>query len=425
VKVGLLGCGTVGAATARILVERAADLEARAGQPIELSGVAVRTLKERDLPIAPELWTDDPWALVNDPDIDVVVELIGGPEPALPLMLAAMKSGKHVVTANKEVVAAEAEALFEAATEAGVDLLFEAAVGGGIPIVRPMKESLSGDRVRRLMGIMNGTTNFILTRMSETGDAFEDALAEATRLGYAEQDPTADVEGFDAASKLAILASIAFDSVVSPDDVQREGIRKVRAADITAAHALGYEIKLVAVAEIREGAVSARVHPALVPREHPLASVRDVYNAVFIEAEQAGELMFMGRGAGGQPTASAVVADIVEVARNMRSGATALGYWGGIHKARMLAPDDVPTRFYVVLSVSDQPGVLASVAGVFATHGVSISSVRQEGASDKATLTLVTHTASEGSHRRTFEELEGLDAVRAVDSTIRLEGAPE
>jgi homoserine dehydrogenase len=309
--------------------------------------------------------------------------------------------------------------------EAQVDLLFEGAVGGGIPIVRPLKESLSGDRVLRLMGIMNGTTNFILTRMSETGEAFQDALGEAMRLGYAEQDPTADVEGFDAASKLAILASIAFDAVVRPEDVQREGIAKVRAEDIAAAHALGYEVKLIAVAETQGGAVSARVHPALVPQAHPLASVRDVYNAVFIEAEQAGELMFMGRGAGGGPTASAVVADIVEVARNMRSGAAGVGYQAGVARARMLTPEEVPTRFYVVLSVPDQPGVLAAVAGVFSQHGVSISSVRQEGATDKATLTLVTHTASEGNHQRTFVDLEGLDAVRTVDATIRLEGASE
>jgi homoserine dehydrogenase len=424
-KIGLLGCGTVGAATANILLERRDSLEQRAGQAIDLARIAVRTRRPTNVSVPTNVWADDPWDVVNDPDIDVVVELIGGNEPALSLILAALKSGKHVVTANKEVVAAHSGELFQAASEAGVDLLFEGAVGGGIPIVRPMKESLAGDRVQRLMGIVNGTTNFILTRMSETGESLADALQEATDLGYAEQDPTADIEGFDAASKLAILASIAFDAFVDPADVQREGISAIRADDIAAAHALGFEVKLLAVAEFSEGSVSARVHPAMVPATHPLASVRDVYNAVFIEAEHAGELMFLGRGAGGGPTASAVVADIVEVVRNVGAGATGAGHSRPIAPARLTPPEEVPVRFYVVLSVRDQPGVLAAVAGIFATNEVSISSVRQEGAGDDATLVLVTHTAPEGRHRRTFEELEGLPGVRSIDSRLRLEGAPE
>jgi homoserine dehydrogenase len=407
-------------------LERRADLEQRAGRSIELAAIAVRTNRPTPPLDVPEaVWKSDPWDVVNATDIDVVVEVIGGDEPAHALIVAALKSGKHVVTANKAVVAAHGEELFRVATDAGVDLLFEAAVGGGIPIVRPMKESLAGDRVVRLMGIVNGTTNFILTRMSETGESLEAALKEATDLGYAEQDPTADIEGYDAASKLAILASIAFEATVGPDDVQREGITSVRTEDIEAAHALGFEVKLLAVAEREGDAVSARVHPAMVPRTHPLASVRDVYNAVFIEAEQAGELMFLGRGAGGGPTASAVVADLVEVARNLGSGVTGAGYAALAGPAKLGPPEDVPVRFYVVLSVLDEPGVLAAVAGVFSAQGVSISSVRQEGAGDSATLVLVTHTAPEGAHQATFVALEALEDVRSVGSRIRLAGAPE
>jgi homoserine dehydrogenase len=421
----MLGCGTVGTATARILVERRDDLAERAGTGIELTRIAVRTRRARDLPVPSEVWTEDPWAVVRDPEIDAVVELMGGREPAEGLILAALAAGKHVVTANKEVVAAAGESLFSAAAAAGVELLFEGAVGGGIPIVRPLKESLAGDRVTRVMGILNGTTNYVLTRMSESGETLAGALAEALVLGYAEQDASADVEGFDAASKLAILASIAFGGFVHPEDVQREGIGSVRAEDISAAHSLGYEIKLLAVAEELGGGVAARVHPALIPGTHPLASVRDVYNAVFVEAQHAGELMFLGRGAGGEPTASAVVADIVEVARNIGAGAAGVGHRPSISRARMCRPDEVPVRFYVVLSVADQPGVLAGVAGVFAEHGISISSVRQEGGGEGATLTLVTHTASEGEHRATFEALEGSEGVRSLDARIRLEGAPE
>jgi homoserine dehydrogenase len=421
----MLGCGTVGAATARILVERWDDLAERAGTGIELTRIAVRTKRARDLPVPSEVWTEDPWAVVRDPEVDAVVELMGGREPAEGLILAALAAGKHVVTANKEVVAAAGESLFSAAAAAGVELLFEGAVGGGIPIVRPLKESLAGDRVTRVMGILNGTTNDVLTRMSESGETLAGALAEARTLGYAEQDATADVEGFDAASKLAILASIAFGGFVHPEDVQREGIGYVRAEDISAAHSLGYEIKLLAVAEELGDGVAARVHPALIPGTHPLASVRDVYNAVFVEAQHAGELMFLGRGAGGEPTASAVVADIVEIARGFGAGAAGLGHRPSTSRARMCRPDDVPVRFYVVLSVADQPGVLAGVAGVFAEHGISISSVRQEGGGEGATLTLVTHTASEGEHRATFEALEGSEGVRSLDARIRLEGAAE
>jgi homoserine dehydrogenase len=312
----------------------------------------------------------------------------------------------------------------DVADEKGMDLLFEASVGGGIPIVRPIKESLAGDRVGRVTGIVNGTTNFILTRMSETGESFGQALAEAERLGYTELDPSADIEGFDAAAKLAILASIAFNARVVAGDVHREGISRVTQRDIAAAHDLGYAVKLLAVAERREGQVSARVHPAMIPKSHPLASVRDVFNAVFVEGDEAGELMFFGRGAGGGPTGSAVVGDLVEIARNIDTGGRSVGCtcYG---RADIRPQDETPARYYIVLSVADQPGVLSSVAGIFAAHGVSIASVRQEGFGDEATLALITHTASEGDHQATFRELGTLAVVDRVESTMRVEGAQE
>lgn len=426
VRVGLLGCGIVGGSTARILQQHSGDLEARAGVAIELARVAVRSVsKQREVELPAELWTTDAWAVVRDPQIDVIVEVIGGIEPARELITEALRSGKHVVTANKELISTLGDELMREAEKAGVDLLFEASVAGGIPIIRPMKESLAGDRVQRVMGIVNGTTNFILTRMSETGESFSEALAEAERLGYAELDPTADIEGFDAASKLAILASLAFNARVVAGDVLREGIVGITARDIAAAHELGYEVKLVAVAELDEGRISARVHPTMLPRTHPLASVRDVFNAVFVEAEEVGELMFLGRGAGGAPTASAVVGDIVEIARNMTGGAHAVGPRWYDERIEMAPQDDVRTRYYVVLSVLDQPGVLSSVAGVFAKHEVSIASVRQEGVGEEASLMLITHSASEGRHRATFRELGGLDAVRAIDATMRVIGTRE
>jgi homoserine dehydrogenase len=312
-----------------------------------------------------------------------------------------------------------------AAERAGVDVLFEASVAGGIPLIRPMKESLAGERVRRVMGIVNGTTNFILTRMSETGETFGDALAEAQRLGYTELDPSADIEGFDAAAKLAILASIAFNARVVVGDVYREGISRVSPEDLAAAHELGYEVKLLAVAESHDGEVSARVHPSMVPRTHPLAAVRDVYNAVFIEGEETGELMFFGRGAGGGPTASAVVGDIVELARNLVVGARSIGCTCFNDRARIRPQELTPVRYYCVLAVADQPGVLSAVASVFAKHHISISSVRQEGIGDEATLVLITHTATDGAHQDTFRELQALESVRRIVSSLQVEGTGE
>jgi homoserine dehydrogenase len=426
VRLGLLGCGVVGSATARILVENAHEIESRSGVPVELARVAIRdTSKKRDAFVSPGLVTDDPWDVVKDPSIDLVVEVIGGIEPARDLVLAAIGSGKHVVTANKELLANEASTVMKAASKAGVKVLFEASVAGGTPIVRPMTESLAGDRVRRIMGILNGTTNFVLTRMSESGESFADALAEAAERGYTELDPSADIEGHDAAAKLAILASIAFDAAVVSGDVGCEGIANVTARDMAAAHDLGYEIKLLAVAERHGDEVAARVHPAMMPRTHPLASVRNELNAIFVEAEHAGELMFLGRGAGGPATASAIVGDIVEIVRDRGAPAAYPGAAALERRARIQPAGDVASRYYVVLSVADRPGVLASVAGAFARHGVSIASVRQEGFGDEATLVLITHSASEAQHAATFSELETLEPVRRLRSRMRVLGTAE
>ena len=426
VRVGLLGCGIVGGATARILLEHKAELATRAGVPIELTRVAVRSLsKDREVELPADVWTTDAWEVVRDPSIDVLVEVIGGVEPARDLIVQAMKSGKHVVTANKELLSTLGEEVMEVAREAGVDLLFEAAVAGGIPIIRPLRESLAGDRVKRVMGIVNGTTNFILTRMAQTGESFAESLSEAERLGYTELDPTADIEGFDPAAKLSILASIAFNARVVAGDVQREGITRVTPADIKDAHDMGYEVKLLAIAELDDGEIAVHVHPAMLPKTHPLAAVRDVFNAVFVEGEEVGELMFFGPGAGGPPTASAVVGDIVEIARHMRDGGRAIGQTSLSERARIKPEDDAHVRYYLVLSVLDRPGVLAAVAGVFAEHDVSIASVRQEGSGDEATLALITHTATQGQHLATFKKLEQLAVVKKIDSTMRVVGTSE
>ncbi|HVF53842.1 MAG TPA: homoserine dehydrogenase [Actinomycetota bacterium] len=425
-KIGLLGCGTVGGATARILLANASELAVKAGAPLTLARVAVRDVsRERAVPLGADVLTADPADVVSDPSIAIVVETIGGIDPARELITAAIKARKHVVTANKELLSQHGAELLDLAADHGVDLLFEAAVGGGIPIIRPLKESLAGDRVIRVMGIVNGTTNFILTRMSEQGESFGEALATAQELGYSELEPSADVDGYDAAAKLSILASLAFNARLTADDVHREGISGVTASDIVAAHELGYEIKLLAVADMEDGQISARVHPAMLPTSHPLASVRDVFNAVFVEAEEAGELMFLGRGAGGAPTGSAVVSDIIEIARNLLSGGRSPVQAVHHREARIRPQAEIPVRYYVVISVLDRPGVLSAVAGIFGGFGISIASLRQEGRGDEASLVLITHLASEGAHRATFEALQRLDVVKDIESTMRVEGTSE
>jgi homoserine dehydrogenase len=423
-KVALLGCGNVGSEVARLLTTQAGDLAARIGTPVRLAGVAVRR-PNRHPDIPAELLTADATALV-DSDVDLVVEVIGGIEPARTLLLAALRSGKSVVTANKALLAEHAGELFAAADAAGVDLYFEAAVAGAIPLLRPLRESLAGDRINSVLGIVNGTTNFILSAMDETGAGYAEALEEASRLGYAEADPTADVDGYDAASKAAILASLAFHTRVTAADVYREGISAVTAADVAAARALGRTIKLLAICERMTDSdgtesVAVRVHPAMIPRGHPLAGVGGAFNAVFVEADAAGQLMFYGQGAGGAPSASAVLGDLVAVARNRLIGGRGPGE--SAYAALPVRPiSRASTRYHVSLDVADRPGVLAAVAAVFAEHDVSIAAVRQEGRSGDASLVIVTHSAPDAALRSTVDKVAGLPAVREVVSVMRVEG---
>ncbi len=377
--------------------------------------------------------TTDAHALVTRDDVDVVVEVIGGIEPARSLILAALDHGASVVTANKALIAEDGSTLFEAADKAaggeGRDLYFEAAVAGAIPILRPLRESLAGDRVTRVLGIVNGTTNFILDKMDTAGSGFAEALEEAQELGYAEADPTADVEGFDAAAKAAILASLAFHSRVTAADVHREGITEVTAADMRSARETGRVVKLLAIAELRDGAdgdeaVAVRVHPAMIPRSHPLASVREAFNAVFVESEAAGQLMFYGPGAGGAPTASAVLGDLVTVARHRLAGTRGAGE--SAYAAREVLPmGETRTRYHVALDVDDRAGVLAAVATAFADHDVSIQTVRQEGRGADAQLVVVSHQATDAQLSATVEALRGMDIVHEVSSVMRVEGEAE
>jgi len=422
VKVGLLGCGHVGSALVRLIADHGDVIEARAGVRLEVSRVAVRNLAlERDVPLPASRFTHDAAAVVADPDVDIVVEVIGGIEPARELIVEALKRGKPVVTANKELLANVGKELFETAEGAGVDLLFEASVAGGIPLIRPLRESLAGDRIRRVMGIVNGTTNYILTRMTESGSSFQDALAEAQSLGYAERDPTADIEGFDAAAKAAIIASIAFGARVVAGDVYREGISEVSDHDITSARELGYVVKLLAVAEELDGDVAVRVHPTMIPVHHPLASVRESFNALFIEGDAVGELMLYGRGAGGGPTASAVLGDLIDAAKNLVSGGR--GATIGALARRTIRPiDEVESQFYLLMEVADRPGVLAAIAAAFGHHGVSIKSMQQRGIGDDARLIFITHKAREADLRATVHALRDVEAVHRVGSVLRVMG---
>jgi homoserine dehydrogenase len=427
IKIAVLGCGTVGSEVVRLLLGSAPDLRSRVGAPLELVGVAV---KEKAVPLPPGAAGLDPALLTEDPvalarQADVVVELLGGIEPARSAILAAFESGASVVTANKALLASHGPELYDAAEQAGVDLYFEAAVGGAIPILRPIRESLAGDTITRILGIVNGTTNYVLDRMTTEGLDLADVVRQAQELGYAEADPTADVEGYDAASKAAILASLAFHTRISADDVYREGIARVTAADVAAAAATGHVIKLLAIVERRGSqGVIARVHPALVPASHPLASVRGAFNAIYVEAEAAGELMFYGRGAGGRPTASAVVGDLVTVARHKVAGTRGPGESTYL-RLPALPVSEALTRFQIRLVVKDQPGVLAAVSKVIAGEDVSIEAVRQTPGSHGrglADLTVVTHQAREGALQKTVAAVAGLDAVEQVAGVLRVEG---
>jgi homoserine dehydrogenase len=423
VRVALLGCGTVGTEVVRLLHDQAADLTARVGAELELVGIAVRR-PGRDrgpLPVPADLFTTDALGLVKRDDVDVVVEVVGGIEPARTWLVEALGAGKSVVTANKALLAEDGATLHAAAADGGADLYYEAAVAGAIPLLRPLRDSLHGDRITRVTGIVNGTTNFILSSMDASGAGFSEALDEATELGYAEPDPTADVEGFDAAAKAAILASLAFHTRVTAADVYREGITEVTAADVASAKAMGCLIKLLCIATRTADSVSVRVHPAMIPRSHPLASVGDAFNAVFVEASAAGQLMFYGRGAGGAPTASAVLGDVVTVARNRLNGVRAASE-SAYADLRIQPMGEVVTRYHISLDVADRAGVLATVAGVFAKHDVSIATVRQSGRGDDAILVIVTHGARDAALAATVEELRQLEIVRSIASVLRVEG---
>lgn len=422
-KIALLGGGTVGSQVARLLSSSSEDFAARAGEPIELVAIAVRDLSKDRPGIPTELLTDDPEAVVTRGDLDIVVELIGGIEPARTLILSALANGASVVTANKALLASYGAELAEAADRAGVDLFYEASVAGAIPLLRPLRESLAGDKVLRVLGIVNGTTNYMLTKMDEEGASYDEVLAKAQELGYAEADPTADVEGHDSAAKAAIIATLAFHSRVTIDDVYCEGIAQVSAQDIEVARRMGFVVKLLAVAERSEddGGIVVRVHPAMVPRTHPLASVRDAFNAVFVEAESAGQMMFYGRGAGGEPTASAVLGDVVAAARNRFHGSRPHGQatYASLQPRPM---GEARTRYAVAIEVDDRRGVLAAIAQVFADNGVSIQTVRQDGHEQGASLLVRTHIATERDLSATVEALRALDAVHSVGGVIRVEG---
>ncbi|WP_020502289.1 homoserine dehydrogenase [Sciscionella marina] len=423
-RVALLGCGTVGTEVARLLTEEGTELAARIGAPLELAGIAVRR-PARHPEVPQDLLTTDAEGLLRS-DIDLIVEVIGGIEPARTLLRDALRRGISVVTANKNLLAECGPELYEAADESGADIYFEAAVAGAIPLLRPIRESLSGDRINRVTGIVNGTTNFILSAMDETGAGYTETLEEAGRLGYAEADPSSDVDGFDAAAKAAILASLAFHTRVGAHDVHREGISEVSSADIAAARELGRTVKLLAICERVRGesgeeSVSARVYPAMIPRSHQLAGVGGAFNAVYVEADAAGSLMFFGQGAGGVPTASAVLGDLVTAARNRIAGG--FGPRESAHAALRVQPmGETPTRYHISLDVADVAGVLEQVAAVFAKHEVSIAVVRQEGRTADANLVIVTHSAPDRALRATVDAIAGLDVVHAVTSVMRVEG---
>ena len=429
-RIALLGCGVVGSAVARLLTQHRDDLAARVGRPLDLVGIAVRRpgRDRSDLGVDAALFTTDAADLVTR--ADVVVEVIGGIEPARSLILRAMSSGASVVTANKALLAQDGPTLYAAAQAAGVDLYYEAAVAGAIPLLRPLRESLAGDDVRKVLGIVNGTTNYVLDKMDSTGAGFNDAVEQAQALGYAEADPTADVEGFDAAAKAAILASLAFHTRVSGADVHREGITEVTAADVAAAREMDCVVKLLAICERTDEGVSVRVHPAMIPRSHPLAGVREAFNAVFVEADAAGQLMFYGRGAGGDPTASAVLGDVVAVARHRVGGGRGPGE-SAYADLPILPMGKAQTRYHISLDVADRPGVLAQVATAFADQGVSIETVRQQivpasaggGREGGANLVVVTHTASDSALSATVDALAAMPIVRGVDSVMRVEGS--
>jgi homoserine dehydrogenase len=420
VRIGVIGHGTVGAAFVKLVKQQSDTIAARSGVRLEIARVAVRNTATHAGSLVADVLTQDADFVVSDPTVDLVVELMGGIDEARALILKALASGKPVVTANKALIATHGAELFAAADKSGIDLLFEAAVCGGIPLIRPLRESLRGEPIRRVLGIVNGTTNYILTKMSEDGASYADALAGAQQLGYAEADPTADVEGLDAAAKISIIASIAFGANVVAGDVYSEGITKITAADIAIAHRLGYAVKLLAIAELEKssGSVSVRVHPAMVPHHHPLASVRDAFNAVVVDGEASGSLMFYGRGAGGDPTASSVLGDVIDAAINLNKGAHAT--LGVLTKAKLLPMAQTSCEYLIPLEVADKPGVLHAVTGIFANNNVSIRAAEQDGIGSGARLVFLTHMANEDAVQACIAQLRNLDVVMHVGALLRV-----
>jgi homoserine dehydrogenase len=421
IRVGQIGCGTVGSGVIRILRDNAEAISRRTGCEIQVKSVAVAGLADpRYVEVPESMLTTDAMTMIRDPEVDIVVEVMGGIEPTRGFMLAAFAAGKHVVSANKELMSTHGGEILRAAEEAGVDIAYEASVGGGIPILLPLKQSLAGNAVYQMLGIVNGTTNYVLTRMTEEGLSFPQAIAKAQSLGYAEADPSADVEGRDAAAKLAILASIAFNSRVTLDDVYAEGITGITSDDIAFGRDLGYVIKLLAVAKDEADGISVRVHPTMIPVDHPLAAVRDENNAIFVSGDAVGELMFYGKGAGSMPAASAVVGDVISISRNMISGGRMVGCTCFYDKP-IKDMADVVCRYFMIFDVPDRPGVLARIAGVFGDNGVSIKSVIQHGMGKEARIVLITHAVREESIRATVRGLEELEAVNRIVSVIRVE----
>jgi len=424
IKIGLLGCGVVGSGVVKQLLTHQDNIALKTGCRLEIKKILVRDLtKKRPEAIPAELLTTDVNDILMDPDIQIVVELMGGIEPAKSYIIAALQQGKNIVTANKDLLAAYGKDLFDAAEKNGKDLRFEASVAGGIPIIQPLKESLAGNRIHRVMGIINGTTNYILTKMAAEGREFAEALQEAQALGYAEADPSADIDGLDAARKIAILASIAFQTRVTVDEVYVEGIRTISQLDIVYARELGYAIKLLGVAQEVDGEIEVRVHPVMLPASHPLASVNDVYNAVFVEGDAVGQTMFFGPGAGQMPTASSVVGDIMAIAKNIKLGVT--GQLTGctcFYQKKIRPIGQVRASYYLRLLVRDRPGVLASIAGVLAQHQVSIASVLQKRTiGSSAEIVIITHRVVEADFHNAMNKIREIPAVEQVNSVIRVE----
>ncbi|HBS58316.1 MAG TPA: homoserine dehydrogenase [Firmicutes bacterium] len=424
IKIGLLGLGTVGTGVMRVLHDNAADIARKVGVPLRVEKILVRdAAKARTLAVDKSLLTTKAADILANPEIDLVIELMGGEHPAKDYILTAMKQGKHVVTANKDVVAKHGKELFDTAAASRVDFQFEASVGGGIPIIRPLKQCLAGNKIQEIIGIVNGTTNYMLTKMSQEGCDFHAVLQEAQEKGYAEADPTADVGGLDAARKIAILASIAFSSRIGVDDVYVEGITQITPGDIAYARELGYVIKLLGIAKEVDGQVEVRVHPAFIPQTHPLASVNDVFNAIFVKGDAVGETMFYGRGAGELPTASAVVADVIDVARDIVHNISSRILCTCFNNKPLRSMEEVPSSFYVRLIALDKPGVLATIAGAFGSQGVGLQSVIQKRKVDcNAEVVLVTDKVAEKHVRNALRVLEADDVVREIGNVIRVEG---